>query len=98
MSQNWTGPKYNLDDVANPVADFKVAPIPYDKHKGDSSLDGVVSIESDSALTYDTDASYGQGKPVNLNCVTEVDGSAKVTDYSGNTGTVTDWPRAFGGE
>ena len=90
-------PKYDLDGVSN-VPDMPTTSGlagAYPTGKGNVDMDGIESVKTDAALTHDDDWAWPQGKPVDLNAVTDVEGMAKNADMVDGTGTFEKWPRAW---
>ena len=89
--------KYNLDNVANVESGDTPAPLSwFPENKGNSQMDGVISVDTDAKLTYKADDAFPSGARVVLDATTDLPmGEGARATYSGGFGHIIDWPKAF---
>jgi hypothetical protein len=87
---------YNLDDVSNVTTEGWKPVSQFPTGKGDTGLDGVISVDTSADMTNRHDETYPEGARVELTATTGLPmGEGAKMEFVGGTGTVTDWPKAF---
>jgi hypothetical protein len=87
---------YDLDGVANVEHEGQKWGSQFPTGKGDTQLDGVISVDTDAHMTYEADDAFPGGKKVELTATTDLPmGEGARATYSGKTGHIINLPKAF---
>ena len=87
---------YDLDGVANVENEGQKWGSQFPLNKGDTKLDGVISVDTDARMTYEADDAFPMGKKVELDATTDLPmGEGARATYAGTTGHIAKWPEAY---